>query len=66
MPTINVDISPEGEVTIDAVGFTGRACEDATRALEQALGVQTSPRRMKPEAQQVQRRTVGAGPGSRR
>lgn len=63
MPTINVDISPEGDIKIDAIGFTGKACEEATRALEQALGVQSGPRQMKPEAQQVQRRTVGAGGG---
>jgi hypothetical protein len=35
---IDVWISPEGAITIDAVGYTGSSCEEATRFLEQALG----------------------------
>ena len=37
--SIEVIVSPAGEVTIDAVGFKGADCESATRFLEQALGV---------------------------
>ena len=35
---IDVWISPEGVITIDAVGYTGSSCEEATRFLETSLG----------------------------
>ena len=35
---IDVWISPEGKITIDAVGYTGNTCEEATAFLEQTLG----------------------------
>ena len=35
---IDVWISPEGKITLDAVGYTGNTCEEATAFLEQALG----------------------------
>ena len=35
---IDVWISPDGKITIDAVGYTGNTCEEATTFLEQALG----------------------------
>ena len=38
MKTITIDISPEGQPTITTSGFAGRACRDATRDLERALG----------------------------
>lgn len=44
-----IDISAEGEVTIEANGYTGKACTDATRALELALG-KGHTQAMKPEA----------------
>lgn len=34
---IKVTISPLGLPTVEAVGFNGVGCEDATKALEQAL-----------------------------
>jgi hypothetical protein len=37
--TIEIIVSPAGEVSIDAVGFKGADCEKATAYLEQALGV---------------------------
>ena len=37
-PHIKVWISPEGHITLDAVGFTGKTCEEATRFLEEELG----------------------------
>lgn len=46
--TIEVTVSPTGEVTVEAVGFTGQACEKATQAIEEALGV-TTEKRKKPE-----------------
>jgi hypothetical protein len=39
MRTIEVTVSPEGEVKIAAVGFKGNACEKATKALEEAMGI---------------------------
>ena len=48
VPTITISISPTGEVTVKAQGYRGSACEDATRALEAALGV-TETRRRTPE-----------------
>ena len=47
-PTIEIIVSPQGEVKIDAIGFKGPDCEKATRFLEQALGV-VSNRVKKPE-----------------
>ncbi len=47
-PTIEVTIGPDGSVKIDAVGFSGQTCEQATAFLEQALGPVTGKRR-KPE-----------------
>ena len=47
-PTIEVIVSPQGEVKIDAIGYKGPACEKATRFLEEALGVITN-RVKKPE-----------------
>ena len=37
--TIEVSVSPTGEITIEAEGYTGSGCEDATRVLEEALGL---------------------------
>ncbi len=36
--TIEIIIMPTGEIQIDAVGFKGPDCEQATKFLEQALG----------------------------
>ena len=37
--TIEIIVSPKGDISIDAIGFKGPDCERATRALEEALGV---------------------------
>ena len=49
--TIEITVSPTGEVSIDAVGFKGSGCEQATKFLEEALGV-ASKKGKKPEYQQ--------------
>jgi DUF2997 family protein len=36
--TIEILVSPQGDVSIDAIGFQGPECEQATRYLEEALG----------------------------
>lgn len=45
MKTITVDIDSTGKVKIDAIGFTGNACEKATAALQSALGTVKSVQR---------------------
>jgi len=35
---IIIEISPAGEVKISTRGFKGKACKDATKKLEEALG----------------------------
>jgi len=46
--TLEILIAPDGTLTIDAVGFKGADCDQATRFLEQALGL-TTGRQRKPE-----------------
>ncbi len=36
--TIEIIVSPTGEIHIEGVGFIGASCKEATRALEEALG----------------------------
>lgn len=36
---IQVVVSPKGETKLETKGFTGSSCQEASRALEQALGV---------------------------
>ena len=36
--SIQVRVSPAGEITVEAEGFNGRGCEAATKAIEDALG----------------------------
>lgn len=36
--TIEVTVLPTGEIHIEAVGFVGTSCKEATKALEEALG----------------------------
>lgn len=48
MPSIIIDITPEGETTVEAHGYQGAGCKDATRAIENALGTTTGDTK-KPE-----------------
>lgn len=48
MKSIEVTISPEGDINIEAIGYRGKSCEEATRHLEMALG-QVQERKLKPE-----------------
>jgi hypothetical protein len=52
--SIEILIAPDGSVSIDAIGFKGADCEQATRFLEQALGA-TAARTRKPEYHQAAR-----------
>lgn len=46
--TIEIVVSPSGELQIDTVGFKGADCEKTTKFLEAALGV-ISQKQKKPE-----------------
>ncbi len=37
--TIEITVSPQGDISIKTAGFAGGACRDATRDLKRALGV---------------------------
>ena len=52
MPQVIIDITPDGETTVEARGFQGAQCRDATSALERALGTTTKDVK-KPEYSQV-------------
>jgi hypothetical protein len=52
---IEVIVSPIGEVQINAIGFKGSDCEQATKYLEEALGV-VGNRVKKPEYHQQARK----------
>jgi len=56
MKQIIVEISPTGEVKIEAAGFKGNSCEAATKAIETALG-KAGDRKKKPEYTQTDVRT---------
>ena len=63
---ILVKVSPTGEITVEADGFQGKGCVDATKAIEEALGARTA-RDFKPEFQRQQvtqeRQIIGNGGG---
>ena len=37
---IEILFGPEGEVVVEAVGFKGKGCKEATKFLEEALGTE--------------------------
>ena len=37
--TIEITVSPQGETKLETKGFVGSICRDASRLLEQALGI---------------------------
>jgi Protein of unknown function (DUF2997) len=42
--TIEIIVSPTGQTKIETKGFAGSSCRDASRFLEEALGVKTEDR----------------------
>jgi len=38
---IEIIVSPTGQTSVQTKGFTGSACQDASRFIEQALGQRT-------------------------
>lgn len=63
---ILVKVSPTGEIVVEADGFQGKGCVDATKAIEEALGTR-SARALKPEFQRQSithgRQIIGNGGG---
>jgi hypothetical protein len=58
MKTIEIIINASGQLTINAAGFKGADCEQATAFLEQTLG-KVSQKQRKPEYfQRARARTV--------
>lgn len=55
--TIEIVVSTTGDISIDALGFKSSGCEEATKFLEEALGL-TAQKVRKPEYQQ---RNVSVG-----
>jgi hypothetical protein len=47
---IKVIIDPLGNPKVEAIGFQGMGCQEATRGIEQALGGDLDNRVLKPEA----------------
>jgi hypothetical protein len=41
MKMMKVTVTPKGETKLETSGFSGSACQDATRDFERALGVAT-------------------------
>ena len=48
MKSIEILVSPTGDLQIDAVGFSGADCDQATAFLEEALG-KVEAKQRKPE-----------------
>ena len=45
MKIIEITVDPEGKTKVETKGFSGSECVNASRALEQALGVQVAERK---------------------
>lgn len=60
---IEVIVSPDGQTRLETKGFAGRACREASRFLEQALGLATNEQLtaefhvQRPQANQLQEGT---------
>ena len=42
MKTIEITVSPTGETKVETKGFTGGSCREASRLIEQALGLKSA------------------------
>lgn len=56
--SIDIIVSPNGDISIESTGFKGKGCEKATLAIEAALGTVTN-RKKKPEYHSIE--TVKTG-----
>ena len=46
---IRITVAPDGEIKLEADGFTGESCVQTTAPLEEALGMDSESRDLKPE-----------------
>ena len=49
MPRVEAKVDKKGNVKIEAFGFEGGSCLEATKTFEQAVGPQEGERNLKPE-----------------
>lgn len=56
MKIIEIIVSPQGQTTLQTKGFSGASCREASRTLEQALGLVQSDR---PTAEMHQTQQAG-------
>ncbi len=45
MRTIEITVTPAGKTTIQTLGFSGPSCRDASKFIEEALGVRIAEHR---------------------
>lgn len=60
MPSIEIYVNEQGEVCVNAKGFQGRGCMDATKPFEDAFGTVTK-RSPKPELNSVKTGVTSLG-----
>ena len=60
---IEITFDEKGQAQVEAKGYRGAGCTTDTRPFEDALGVLSTPRQLKPEFHQVAEATVKAGGG---
>ena len=58
MKKIKILFEPDGKSSIEAIGFQGQECTDATKAIEAAIGKLSGPRKEKPEMRVDRRQLV--------
>ena len=58
MKTIKILFAPDGTSKVEAFGFAGKACTDATKFIENAIGKLSAPRHEKPEMRRVNKALV--------
>lgn len=60
--SIVMEIAPDGTVKIEAVGYKGCGCAEATKALEEAMGKATQRTKKTPDwyVQEVSAQKAGA------
>ena len=62
MPQVTIIIDAEGQASVEAHGYKGASCKEATAAIERALGVvkddQKKPEFQQSAAQSAQNRAV--------
>jgi hypothetical protein len=61
---IELTISPSGETKLETKGFGGQSCRDASKFLEEALGVKTSEQPTAEYYREAESETVQTRPHS--